>query len=265
MICKPFRINKGLLALATLSAVFLLGTPQSASALLCIFLQEDGGAVVNVGSVANFTSVSATGFFLGNTFTPGLVAPVGGADFKIQIQGASSDNGTPGTDLLSSANSVENISATTAAGAATHILHLWASQTDYTTPTGTPLSTESSLGGSINTPTLTLANIFQVWDNNSNGQRDIVGAFTPGLQTALQTGSSYDTGSLVGTFPRTTSTSTYSMTQEANIELTAGGKINFSAHENKTAATPEPATTAMVLGGLPVLGLFWVRRRRQQS
>jgi hypothetical protein len=38
MLHRPVRINKGLLALAALGTVFLLGTPQSARATLAIFL-----------------------------------------------------------------------------------------------------------------------------------------------------------------------------------------------------------------------------------
>jgi hypothetical protein len=244
MLHRPIRINKGLLALATLTAVFLLGTPQSARASLNIYLQEDAGPISLVGTAADFTSVSFTGTF---------------GDFSVTIQGASSLNSAPLSNLLNSTNSVVNNST------ATHTLHVWASQNNYTLPAGTPLSVESGLGGSVNNPTVTLTNIFQAYaDKNNNllgtpAPGAAITDFTNGPQTALQTGTTFDTGSAVGSFTRT---GNYSLTSEANIQLTGGGSIGFQSHVN-VRPVPEPST--MALAGLGALGLIGYGLRRRKA
>src|SRR5215468_5514297 len=131
------------------TAAALLGFSSPASAILQIFLQEDGGAITSVGTGADFMSVSFTG-----GFGPG---GVGGTDFTVNILGASSDNGASLSDLLSSTVSVKNNTG------ATHTLNLWATQTNYSLPTGSPLSVESGLGGSVNTGTVGLTDIFQAY------------------------------------------------------------------------------------------------------
>jgi MYXO-CTERM domain-containing protein len=134
---------------------------------------------------------------------------------------------------------------------------VWASQNNYTLPTGSPLTIESSLGGSVNVPTLTFSGIYQAYADKGNallGTSD----FTNGLQSATANGSAYDTGSAFGSFTRT---GDYSLTTVANIELTAGGHVNFSAHVN-ALGVPEPSS--MAIAGLGALGLigYGLRRRR---
>jgi hypothetical protein len=255
MLHRPVRINKGLLALATLAAVFLLGTPQTARANINIYLQEDAGSIFLVGTGADFTSATFTG-----TFGPG---GVGGTDFSVTIEGGSSTNNATLSDLLNSTNAIQNTSS------ATHTLHVWVSQANYTLPAGTPLSVESGLGGSVNNGTLTLANIYQAYADKNNNQLGTPAAgpaitdFTNGPQTAAANGSTFDTGSAVGAFSRT---GNFSLTSVANIALTAGSKINFSAHVNVTGpgtVIPEPST--MALAGLGSLGLIGYALRRRRS
>jgi hypothetical protein len=231
-----------------LGAILAVGVVP-AHADLNIYLQEDAGQIVLVGSAANFTSVSFSG-----TFGP---TGIGGTDFRVTIDGASSDNGATLSDLLSSDNAIQNISR------ATHTLSVWASQNDYTLPAGSQLQVESSMGGSVNHPTLTLSNIFQAYADKNNNllgtpfPGPAITDFTNGTQNATASGTAFDTGSAIGFFSRT---GNFSLTQVSNIRLTTGGIMNFSAHENLTPV-PEPST--MAIAGLGVLGLiaYGLRRR----
>ena len=224
-----------------LGAILAVGVVP-AHATLIISLQEDSGPIANVGTAANFTSVSFTG-------------TVG--DFTVTIDGASSGNAASQSFLLSSDTEVHNNDT------ATHTLHVWASQDNYTLPTGSPLTIESSLGGSVNFPTLTLTNIYQAYaDKNNNllgtpAPGPAITDFTNGPQSATPSGSAFDTGSAFGHFTRT---GNYSLTLVSNIELSGGGDMNLAAHEHVTV--PEPWSIA--IAGPGVLGLigYGLRRRR---
>jgi MYXO-CTERM domain-containing protein len=236
------RLTARIAPIAVLGAILAVGVVP-AHASLIIALQEDAGPITLVMTAADFTSVSFSGTF---------------GDFNIKIDGASSDNGAAKSDLLSSDNEVQNMSS------ATHTLMVWASQNNYTLPAGSLLQVESSMGGSVNTPTLTLSNIFQAYADKNNNllgtpfPGPAITDFTNGAQTATLNGTAFDTGSAFGLFTRA---GDYSLTTVANIRLTAGGDMNFSAHENLTAV-PEPST--MAIAGLGVLGLigYGLRRRR---
>lgn len=249
------RMNKGLLTLATLAAVSLLGTARSARADLQIALQEDSGVIKLVAVGADFTSASTT-------ITYG--------DFTVKVFGGSSDNDATLSDLLGSTTSVKNNSSSQ------HTLHLWVSQDNYNKPTGTPMLIESGLGGSQTTAgNVTLTNIFQAYADASNTGLFADGtavnstiasapsfSFTNNAQTALATGTTFDTGSKIGSFPRTNSTSKYSLVSVTNFQLKGGATANFSNHINATA-TPEPATLVSAVVGLGLLGgVRWARRRR---
>jgi hypothetical protein len=243
------RLTARIAPIAILGATLAIGVVP-AHADLNIYLQEDAGQIVLVGTAANFTSVSFSG-----TFGP---LGIGGMDFRVTIDGASSDNGGTLSDLLSSDNAIANISG------ATHTLHVWASQNDYTLPAGSPLLVESSMGGSVNVPTLTLSSIFQAYADRNNNllgtpfPGPAITDFTNGTQNAIPNGTAFDTGSVFGFFSRT---GNYSLTQVSNIRLTAGGIMNFSAHENLTPV-PEPSTMAIAgLGALGLIGYGLLRRR----
>lgn len=231
------HISKRLLALATL-AVVLLGTTQSASANLTLYLQEDAGPIVQVAT--NPTNFDPLGVSFSGNF----------GSFAVSVQGGASFNSATQSGLLNSTTSVTNTTGTTAT------LHLWVSQDSYTLPPGTPLAVESGLGGSLLAGTLALNDIFQAYADSGNAQLGM--SFTNGPQTATPTGSTFDTGSAFGTFDRT---GPYSLTSVANITLSGGGIANYSSQVNVTPV-PEPATVALALTGLPTLGLFWLRRWR---
>jgi hypothetical protein len=228
--------------LAILVGAAILGAPASARADLNIYLQEagvNGGAITLVASAPDFTDVS-------KSLTYG--------DFTVKVFGASSDNGATLSDLLSSTTSVTN-NATTS-----KTLHLYASQNNYTLPAGSPLMVESALGGSVNTGTLTLTNIFQAYaDKNNNllGRTD----YTNGPQSATANGTSFQTGSASGLFTRT---GDFSLTTQVNFTLSSGGKANYSDHENVTAVVPAPGGVVLALTGLPVLGIGACLLRRRK-
>jgi hypothetical protein len=249
------RINKGMLAVAALAAVVTFSMPSFARADIEIALSEDG---FDAGNGVGVRKVVATGasFSLGGAVFSGTFG-----DFTISNSSGTSDNGTNGgnlSDVLTSTTSVQNNHLVSAG---THTLHVYVTQDGYSLPIGALLSVESGLGGSVNSPTLTLTNIFQAFaDKNNNlfGMAD----FQNAAQTASQTGSTFDTGSRTGLFSRTNPL--YSLTTEANITLTDGGKANYSSHENVTAV-PAPAGLVLVASGMPALALGWLRRRKVKN
>jgi len=225
------------LGVAALVGAAVLGAPTQASATLALYLQEDGGAITQVATAADFTSVSFNSTF---------------SDFTVNILGGSSDNGATLSDLLSSTTSVKNNTG------ATHTLSMWVSQTNYNLPAGTPLSVESGLGGTVDTGTLTLTGIFQAYADKNNGLRGTTD-FTNGSQNATANGNPFDTGSAFGSFNRT---GLYSLTSVANFKLSGGGQANFSSQVHVTPV-PEPSSVVLALSSLPLLGIgTWLRRRK---
>jgi len=255
MLRGPTRIGKSLLTMATLSAACLLGAPQDVHASLAIYLQEDSGTISAATplippSPANFTSATFTGAF------GSASSGVANNDFQLEITGVSSDNGTLLSDLLGSTSSVHNTTA------ATHTIHIWLVQTDYTLPAGTPLNVESGMTFNQVLGTVTPTGVFQAWFDPNNGSTLPPAGTVPtnGAQNVVATvGPLSTTDSRTGTFARTGAM--YSLISVANIELTAGGTMNFSNHVAVTG-TPEPATVASALLGLGLAGGLARLRRR---
>jgi len=236
-----------LLTLAALTAVSLLGTPRRADASLVLALQEagtNGGAVTIVDSQADFTGVTYNTTY--------------GAAFRITLFGGSSDNDAAVSDLLSAVTSIRNISAST------QTIKIFLGQNNYTLPSSTPLSVESGMGGSVNNGNLGLTGIFQAFANNNNQALDIT-AFTNGPQNGSQTGSTFDTGSAVGLFNRTSAVSQFALVSVATITLSAGASINYSSHVNVTTAVPEPGSVVSAAVGLSCIGGVSVMRRRKRT
>lgn len=234
------NISQKIVPLAAILTLLL--TVGSSRATFEIALQEAGvnsGAITVVASGSDFDAVSFTGTY---------------GDFSIKVLGGSSDNGVTLSDLLSSTTSVTNLSGTT------QTLQIYVTQTDYSLPAGSPLNVESGLGGSVNNGTLSLASIFNAFADPNNNPLGTSGAGVYSTnQTALPTGSTFDTGSATGTFIRS---GNYSLTSEVNLTLSGGAKINYSDHINVTP-TPAPAGIVLALTGLPLLGLGLLIRRRK--
>jgi hypothetical protein len=192
---------------------------------LTLSLQEagvNGGVPTVVAAAPDFTAASFTGTY---------------GDFGVTIDAGSSDNGAAQSDLLSSTNRITNLSSTS-----TLTLKLTVFQDGYTLPAGSPVNVESGQGGSVNTGTLSLSNIFQAFASSTN---NTTFDFTNGPQTATQTGSTFQTGSATGVFSR--AAGPYALSSTVTITLTPGGTINFSSHVNVTPSTPvQPGTFATI-------------------
>jgi hypothetical protein len=238
---------RNFLRLAT--AVLVAAAVSQASPARATFqlaLQEAG---VNGGAIT--VVQSGTDFQAGGISFSGVYG-----DFTVSVLGGTSTNGALLSTLLSSTTNVTNND-----GAAAHTLHLYVTQTNYTLPAGTNLNVESGLGGSTTTGTVAFPGIFQGYadkNNNAFGLAD----FTNGPQTAVPTGTTFDTGSATGLFPRLGTP--YSLTSVANLTLGAGAIVNYSDHI-KVTAVPAPAAVVLALTGLPFLGIgTWLRRRKVQ-
>jgi hypothetical protein len=239
---------------ALLVGAVALGAPNKAHATFQIFLQEagvNGGNITMVASGVDFSLAGAT-------FT-GVYG-----DFTVQVFGSTSDNGINGgtlSDLLATTTAVTNNSGTE------KTLKLWASQTGYTLPVGSPLRVESGLGGSVSQGTIGMSGIFQAFADKGN---DLLTAgtltggaavtdYTNGPQTGVPTGSTFDTGSASGAFSR--DGTPYSLTSVATFDMSGGAKGNFSDHVNVTPV-PAPAGLMLAASGVPALALGWLRRRK---
>jgi len=237
-----YRFRKFLtLAAVLLVGAAVLGAPTQARADFKLYLQETG---VNSG----LATVVASGSDFGSIIFDGTYG-----DFKVSFFGATSENTTALSDIMSSTTKVENANLLSTGA---HTLKLYVSQTNFSLPVGTPLAVESGMSSTITTGTLGLTGIYQGFADNGNALLGM--GFTTGSQTAVLTGSTADTGSATGSFNRTTSTSLYSLTSLTTLDLSAGAKVNVSSHVN-AAAVPVPAGLLLVVSGAPALLLL--RRR----
>jgi hypothetical protein len=221
---------------ALLAATALLGftVPYAANATLILDESVNGGA---------FTTICSGG----PSCTPGVVF-TDAAGMQFTILGATSNS--PGTSTSASVlqATVDLINTS----GATQSIVLRVGDTGYTAPTGNVnllnnISGTVLVGGS--------ANVFNsiACADSSNGQSNCSGAFQTPLIAANITvpGSGANSDSLAiaalgGPF---------SLTQELDITLNAGGQINFSASADVVPAG-EPASLAIM--GVGLVGLGWI-------
>jgi len=259
---------RNLLVMAILAGAAILGVPNQARATFNVQVYDDG--VLQSGVMA-FVSGNSLVFFGSTTH------------FSITNgSGLSNNPGTVGgTNLDLSSN--EQISTTFGAAGGTHTIQIVLSQTDFTAPTGNPLTLSSSAGGSfayvagINPlATQSVSSTYQGFLDNTNtlfGQ-PVAGSTPSQLASATRTG--VGTSPLVyvpGTSINTTvpgGTSMFSLTDVLSFTFTLGAgsgqaTANVSASSTVTAA-PAPAGLILALTGLPVFSVgAWLRRRRQTA
>jgi hypothetical protein len=230
---------KYLALVAVLVAAFFLGLPNRASADFEIYAQQDGvngSAITLLASGSDFSSLSFSGTY---------------GDFALTLFGASSTNGAGLSTLVNLAGTVKNNDS------GTQTINLYASQTDYTLPAGSPLLVQSSLGGSQNNgTTISGTGIFQAFADSGNALLGM-GDFTNGLQSATFNGNSFDTGSDIGLFGRT---GNYSLTSVATLEISGGGSGGYQSNVSVTAV-PEPGSLVLCGLGAGFVGFYGWRRR----
>jgi hypothetical protein len=219
---------------AVLVAAFL-GLPNRASAAFEIYAQQDGGAITLLDTGSDFGSAAFSGAF---------------GDFTLSLFAATSTNGATQSDLLKAALKVTNNDD------ATHTLTLYASQTNYTLPAGSPLLVQSGLAGNVIAGDLSGSGVFQAFADAGNNLLGM-GDFTNGPQAAVFDGNTFDTGTASGVFNRT---GNYSLTSVFDATISGGGSGNFSSSIT-VAAVPEPGSLVLCGLGAGLVGFYGWRRR----
>jgi hypothetical protein len=227
------------LGLVAVLVTAFLGLPNRASADFEIYAQQagvNGGAITLLASGSDFSSISFSGTY---------------GDFALSLFGASSTNGADLSTLVNLAGTVKNKNS------GTQTIKLYASQTDYTLPAGSPLIVESAAGGSQSVgTTISGTGIFQGFADSGNallGMSD----FTNGPQDATFNGNSFDTGTASDLFNRT---GNYSLTSVATLEISGGGSGGYNSIISVTA-TPEPGSLVLCGLGAGLVGFYGWRRR----
>lgn len=242
---------------AMLAGIVVLTTPSPTFADLLVTLQDGSGTTASVisvtGSPAPFPGLS--GSFSGNIGGTGVVST--GGDFTVVNQTGQSTQSFVGgsAEVFSSTTSITNISNST------QTLHIIVAGNDYSSPIMGVLA--SHIGGT-SPVTVNSTNVltFQSYANPANTLA--VGGTSPGAQVvSLSNPTSFASDASVGVSGL--SATGFSLVQSIDITLASGAQINFSSSSILTP-TPEPATVAMALTALPLLGLgTWIRRRRARA
>jgi len=267
------KFSKWLPTVLTMAGLALLGTPRSAHALLTLrgfagtdtmgaprFTAQDGGAGKDIADGVDGRLELATQTILGLSVSGSL-----------HTSNAMTDDASGISGLTSGSSSVEN----TSGGTVTVTVEV--SDTGFGSPgriapvivldtaSGTffnILADDGPLGSSVTASWFLDPN--NALFGTTGTMIDGPAAF---LSTAEGTNSySYNKGGL-GPFGIVggEGTGLFSMTERFTITLTAGTQLTSRGQNEITRSTavPEPTTLAMALGGLPILGACWLRRRRQ--
>jgi hypothetical protein len=237
---------RNLMALV-IALVVLLGGARVANADIVLEASIDGGVTWTTlaSSTTSSDTIVVANFNLGN-FT---------------ITGSASSN-SPGTaslsKLLSNTLSIMNNDT------GTHSILLAYGAQDFSSPvTPPPILVNSHIGGSVVTGSSDNTLAFQSYIDQGNGlgHFGIPGTYTTGSQVVNATTGSFQNDAVATISPLS---ATFSISQQLSITLGGGSEIN-TADNTTLSPVPVPATLALCLSGLPVLGLGWVRARRNKK
>jgi hypothetical protein len=234
------RFRKSLWMAALIGAV-LLGPAPPARATIQMMIQEDSGTVTTITGSNGF--VSFNGAF---------------GDFSI-VASFGTSNAPGGQNALVQLGtfSVTN----NASGNGSHVLNISVSGDGFNSPQSPPpLEVLDTVSGSgVNG---TLFGNFQGYADATNTLFGKGFASTNlGFSVSGTSQSFHQDGVQFGFSP---DGATYSLSTFATYSLSNGGSFTLSGG-NVQAVVPAPAGLMLVLSGLPLLGLGWLRRRRQPA
>jgi len=258
------RFRRFLPLVAVLIGTVAFGAPNQAQAAYNVKVFDDGVlqggiTVIPVGNSLVFFG-STTHFSISNG------------------SGLSNNPGTQGGSNLD-LSSNEQINTTFGATGGAHTIRIELSQDFWTAPTGTPLSLSSSAGGSFAylqgtnlSATEAVTATYQGFLDNTNTLFGQPGAGSTPVQTASASRTTAGTTSLV--FGPATSTNNlvpggtpFSITDVLTFTFTldaGSGQATANVSASTVASVPAPAGLALLVAGLPFVGIgTWLRRRQQ--
>jgi hypothetical protein len=266
MLCM-LRCNKLVALAVALAGLIVLAAARPAQAAFVI-KAYDGTTLIGTSAVAE------TG--------PSNVLVASDANFLLSITVALTNN--PGTPVLA-ALTVTNDSFVRVTASGTHTLTIDVTDTGFTMPTGSPLELASSAGGSfigIGSGS-SVSSTFQSWLDAGNmefggvngGPAPAGPALTPGAGTAVQSAGASGGGALPLVYTPGTATNianrggSFSLSGRLTFTFTTGSGGEEADVGTSTmalpVAVPAPAGLALILSGLPVLGLGGLLRRRRNK
>ena len=247
-----FFAQAKVLSAMVLGALLLLSSASTSRASFFYEVFDDGS---NVGVVPGGVQ-TAPGPTFSNTFTT--------PNFSITI--------TSGFETQNAVTSVlnTNLQASMESGAGQHTIEVRVVFTDFTLPADMDIHAVSSASATFTNSTAGDKSTFQAWGNAANTSAFNTGA-TAGQQSVTSPGGS--TVPMVLTpdqaafdFVRS---GNFAMSQTLTLSLTnaagSAGQIQGTTTITATNPIPAPAGLALVLSGLPVLGLGALLRRRKKA
>jgi len=246
------QLFRNLSILAGMAMIASLSTAPAARADITLYANVDGSAISpsspgsSVGSMGGSPSAP-----------PGMSNPSGGTVFGFTGTFGSNIAVTQGsfTEVQTSTSSKDIGSVLTLTNldqSHSHTLNVLVVGSGFTGPVAPPdvsvltkITNLSTLLSGVNTMTLT------TFLNTTAAGSVSINLDTDAVQQNTQTVASLS--------------APFSITQQVSVTLAAGQSIDIQTLSQLTA-TPEPATVAMALTGLPLLGLgAWARRRRARA
>jgi len=229
-------------SIAILAGIVVLGTPPPAEAAFKVRLSFDNGTTWNTVQDNMAGDSDATAGFINASFS--------GNGFNVIVSLGTSK------PLIGSASSAEidnSVLAThNVAGTGSFLIQL--TDTGFGLPPGNALITSTITGQVTGNPS-SLA--FQSWASSSNAEFATSG-LTGGPQGPLS-GVVNSTATGFGSL-----SSPFSVTNQMTVTLSGTGSL-ASVDGHTTVTNPEPATIVAALAGLPALGGFWWRRRKEAA